>query len=152
MSGRDTLIAQLEHSRQELADLIAGIPEDRFIYPAWRVKELLAHFAGWDDAVLIALRAFLNGQEPIVVAPRGADDYNARTVQERQSLPLAHIVSEWRLTRERLLNLVRKIPEDKLDAVVVYPWGEEGPLRDLLAGQAEHERYHSREIRTLLEA
>ncbi len=152
MSGRDTLIAQLEDSRRELAGLIAGIPEDRFIYPAWRVKELLAHFAGWDDAVLIALRAFLNGQEPIVVAPRGADEYNARTVQERQSLPLAHIVSEWRLTRERLLNLIRKIPAEQLDAAVVYPWGETGPLRGLLAGQAEHERYHSREIRALLES
>ncbi len=146
MSTKAALLAHLKESRQKLADLVSAIPPEEKIYPEWRVKELLAHFAGWDDAVLIALRAFLNGSEPIVVAPRGADDYNARTVEERSPLPLEHIIREWQLNRELLLNLISQVPEEKLQATVVYPWGEEGVLYTLLESQAQHEEYHYAEI------
>ncbi|GAB4534012.1 MAG: hypothetical protein Fur0018_23700 [Anaerolineales bacterium] len=147
MSTKTALLAHLKESRQKLADLVREIPPEEKIYPAWRVKELLAHFAGWDDAVLIALRAFLNGREPVVVAPRGVDDYNARTVEERQALPLSHIIKEWQLNRELLLDLVEQIPEDKFQARVIYPWGEEGILYNLIEGQAGHDLYHWNEIR-----
>ncbi len=149
MLSKAQLIEHLKTTRQQLADLVSDIPPEEKIYPEWRVKELLAHFAGWDDAVLIALRAFLNGREPVVVAPRGVNDYNARTVEERESLPLAHIVKEWQLNRELLLDLIAQIPEEKFQSKVIYPWGEEGTLYDLVKGQADHDLYHLNEIQQM---
>lgn len=149
MSKKAEIIEKLLKTRQELKDLVADIAPEKEIYPEWGVKELLAHFAGWDDAAIAGVRGALAGKNPIIVAPRGADDYNARTVSERESLPLGHIIKEWALNRELLLDLVEQIPENKFDTQTIYPWGEEGTLGDLIVGMAEHELFHIGEISEL---
>ena len=149
MSQKTEIIEKLTRTRQEIKELIADIPPEKEIYPEWGLKELLAHFAGWDDATIAGVRGCLSGQNPIIVAPRGPNDYNARTVSERESLPLGHIIKEWELNRELLLDLVQQIPEDKFDTETIYPWGEEGSLGDLILGMAGHELFHIREISEL---
>jgi len=149
MSQKNEIIEKLIKTRQELKDLVADIAPEKEIYPEWGVKELLAHFAGWDDAAIAGVRGALAGKNPIIVAPRGPDDYNARTVSERESLPLGHIIKEWELNRELLLDLVNQIPEEKFDTQTIYPWGEEGLLGNLIVGMAEHELFHIGEIREL---
>ncbi|GAB4423704.1 MAG: hypothetical protein Kow002_13300 [Anaerolineales bacterium] len=149
MGQKEKLIELLQDTRKELADLVSDIPEDKEIYPSWRIKELLAHFAGWDDAAVAGVRACLAGQNPIIVAPLGPDDYNRRTVSEREALPLGHIIKEFDLNRELLIDLVKQVPEEKLEIQTVYPWGEEGTLENLVRGMAEHELFHIREIKAL---
>ena len=149
MGKKEELVTLLQNTRKELAALVSDIPEEKEIYPTWRVKELLAHFAGWDDAAIAGVRGCLAGQNPIIVAPLGPNDYNARTVTERESLPLGHIIKEFDLNRELLVDLVKQIPEEKFVTITVYPWGEEGPLEDLVRGMAEHELFHIREIKEL---
>ena len=149
MSQKAEIIKKLVQTRQELTDLVADIPPEKEIYPEWGVKELLAHFAGWDDAAVAGVQGALNGENPIIVAPRGPDDYNARTVSERETLPLELIIKEWEHNREALMALVESVPEDKFDTQTVYPWGEEGSLADLILGMAGHELYHIAEIREL---
>lgn len=149
MSQKAEIIEKLTKTRQEIKDLVADIPPEKEIYPEWGLKELLAHFAGWDDATAAGVRGCLAGDNPIIVAPRGPNEYNARTVSERESLPLGHIIKEWELNRKLLLDLVEKIPEDKFDTHTVYPWTEEGTLADLILGMAEHELFHIGEIREL---
>ena len=125
MSEKTEILEKLQKPRQELTDLVTDIPPEKEIYPEWRLKELLAHFAGWDDAVLIGARACLAGENPIVIAPLGPDDYNRRTVNEREALPLDHIIKEWELNRELLMDLIETIPEDKFGTQTIYPWGDE---------------------------
>jgi len=149
MNQKAEIIEKLIKTRQEIKDLVADIPPEKEIYPEWGLKELLAHFAGWDDATAAGVRGCLAGENPIIVAPRGPNEYNARTVSERESLPLGHIIKEWELNRELLLSLAQKIPEDKFDTQTIYPWGEEGTLADLILGMAEHELFHIGEIREL---
>ncbi|MCP4142691.1 MAG: DinB family protein [Chloroflexi bacterium] len=149
MSKKAEILKKLKETREELKDLVKDIPPEKEIYPEWGLKELLAHFAGWDDAALISSRACLDGENPIIVAPRGADDYNSRTVTERESLPLGHIIKEWELNRELLLDLVNEISEEKLSTKTIYPWGDEGTLSNLILGMAEHELFHISEIKGL---
>jgi len=149
MSQKEEIIKKLKQTRQELKDLVADIPPEKEIYPTWKLKELLAHFAGWDDAAADGVRSALTGEDPIIVAPRGQDDYNARTVSERETLPLGHIIKEWELNRDLLMDLVEQVPEEKLDTQTVYPWGEKGTLANLVLGMAEHELYHIAEIKEL---
>ncbi len=149
MNKKAEVMEKLRKTRQELTDLVSDIPPEKEIYPEWRVKELLAHFAGWDDAAAAGVRGCLNGENPIIVAPRGPDDYNSRTVSERETLPLGHIIKEWELNRKLLMELVEEIPEDKLETLTIYPWGEEGKLVDLILGMAGHELFHINEIREL---
>ena len=149
MSQEAEIIAKLKETRQEIKELLSDIPPEKEIYPEWGLKELLAHFAGWDDATLTGVRGCLAGQNPIIIAPRGADDYNARTVSERETLPIGHIIKEWELNRELLLDLVKQIPEEKFDTQTIYPWGEEGTLANLVLGMAGHELFHIGEIKEL---
>ena len=149
MSQKAEIIEKLLQTRKELSDLVADIPPEKEIYPEWRVKELLAHFAGWDDAATAGIRGALSGEDPIIVAPRGPDDYNARTVSERETLPLELIIKEWEHNRQELLELAESVPVDKYDTRTIYPWGEEGTLGELIMGMAEHELYHIAEIREL---
>ncbi len=149
MSKKAEIIEKLTQTRQEVKDLVSDIPPEKEIYPKWRIKELLAHFAGWDDATAAGVRGCLAGQDPIIIAPLGADDYNSRTVSEREALPLKHIVKEWELNRELLMDLVEQIPEEKFDTHTVYPWGEEGTLANLVLGMADHELFHIGEIKEL---
>lgn len=146
MGKKTEILEKLKQTRQELKDLVSDIPPEKEIYPEWGLKELLAHFAGWDDATIAGVRGCLSGQDPIIVAPRGADDYNARTVSERESLPLGHIIKEWELNRELLLDLVEQIHEEKFDTQTIYPWGEEGTLGEMILGMAGHELFHIGEI------
>ena len=149
MSQKTEIVAKLLKTRQELKDLVADIPPEKEIYPEWGLKELLAHFAGWDDAAAAGVRGALAGEDPIIVAPRGPNDFNARTVSERETLPLGLIIKEWEHNRKELLELAESVPEDKYDTRTIYPWGEEGTLGELILGMAEHELYHIAEIKEL---
>jgi hypothetical protein len=149
MSIKDEIIEELKRTRQELTDLVSDIPPEKEIYPEWRLKELLAHFAGWDDAALAGVRSCLAGKDPIIVAPLGPNDYNAKTVSEREALPLSHIVKEWQLNRELLIDLTAQIPEEKFEITTVFPWGETGTLAEMIRGISGHELFHIGEVRAL---
>ena len=133
MSIKDEIIEELKRTRQELTDLVSDIPPEKEIYPEWRLKELLAHFAGWDDAALAGVRSCLAGKDPIIVAP----------------LPLSHIVKEWQLNRELLIDLTAQIPEEKFEITTVFPWGETGTLAEMIRGISGHELFHIGEVREL---
>ena len=147
MSQKAEIIEKLNTTRQELKDLLADIPPEKEIYPDWGIKELLAHFTGWDDAAAAGVRGALAGEDPIILAPRGPDDFNARTVSERETLPLDLIIKEWEHNRQELLELTEQVPEEKFDIHTVYPWGEEGTLANLILGMAWHEHFHINEIK-----
>ncbi|GAB4397082.1 MAG: hypothetical protein OHK0052_19060 [Anaerolineales bacterium] len=136
----------LHESRQIVRAAIQDLPPDFRIYPDWTIKEFLAHFTGWDDAVLILIRAEAAGQKYIPPAFRGADVYNSQTVEERQNLPLEHILREWELNRQLLLDTLNSLTEDQLAKVVTHPWGGEGSIEQLIRDLGWHERSHAEDV------
>ena len=151
MATKDELIRWLEESHAKMEALVAQVDCDTEIYPGWTIREVLAHFTGWDDAVLASLKSHAAGGVPTVVAERGPDVYNAATVTEREALSYEHIYQEWQHTHEQLKIAIRELPPEKMEEQIVFPWGQTGNVEDLVIGLTrEHEVSHARDIETLI--
>ena len=151
MATKDELIQWLEESHAKIEQLAAQVDREAEIYPHWTIHEVLAHFTGWDDAVLASLKSHAAGGIPTVVAERGPDIYNAATVTEREALSFDHIYQEWQHTHEQLKIAIRELPPEKMNEEIIFPWGQKGNVEDLVIGLTrEHEVSHASDIEKLL--
>ena len=147
---KEALIAELDCARERLNLILDRVTPQVEIYPSWKLKQVLDHVAGWDDAVIAAILSHTRGDVPAVTAPRGIDYYNAETVTTRESLPLEHSRREYDVTREQLKQAIRDMPSDKFTQPFVSPWGKAGTMAWLVKIFVEHELEHAREIEEIL--
>ena len=150
MQNKTQIIDRFNQARDEVRALLPDIDTHLEIYPGWTIKEVLAHLAGWDDATILALKAFLAGDAPPVPAGRGIDPYNAQTVAERANLNYEQIVREWGLVREQITPLLEELTDEKMAVTIVAPWGDSMTVADMITVMAAHEEEHAHAIRTRL--
>jgi hypothetical protein len=150
MNKRDELIGILEHSRAQMLALLTEIDKNRKIYPLWTIREMLAHLTGWDDAVIAFIQSLMAGDIPATPASRGVDYYNAETVATREGLDYDHIYREFIETRKEVLSLLQAVPEDKITAHYILPWGDPGTLVDIINIFGPHEEEHAKDIEKLI--
>ena len=98
------------------------------------------------------MRSHAAGATPEALAYKGIDSYNAATVTERETLPYEHVLQEWETTRAILLQLLEDLPEEKMHATFVFPWGDIGDVPALLRIFIDHELEHALEIDRILGA
>ncbi len=151
MSDRETYIKRYEAARTEMREILKLAQGNPTIYQPWRMKEVLDHITGWDDAVIASIRSFLTGDVPATPASRGIDAYNADTVSSREAIPYEVTQREWETSRAELLDLMRKMTDEQLRTPFVLPWGPQGTIEDLVEIFTEHEETHAREIREIIE-
>ncbi len=151
MDRRETLIIRYETSRAKMIAHLDEIDRNQKIYPLWTIREILAHLSGWDDAVIGFLQALISGGIPSTPAMRGMNVYNAETVATREGLSYEHIYREYIQTRKTLLDLIRTMPEEKVNQKLTLPWGGEGTLVDLVDIFEPHESTHADDVRKLIE-
>ena len=151
MSDRETYIKRFENARAEMREILKLAQGNPTIYQPWRMKEVLDHITGWDDAVIASIKSFLAGEIPAIPASRGIDAYNAETVSSRQATPYEVTQREWETSRAELLDLMRKMTDEQLHTPFVLPWGEHGTIEDLVEIFTEHEETHAKEIREIIE-
>jgi hypothetical protein len=150
MENRRTLIEQLERSREKMTAQLDKIDLNRKIYPLWTIREMLAHLSGWDDAVIAFIRSLMEGTVPATPAARGIDVYNAETVATREGLDYDHIYREYIATRKTLMDLLRTVPEEKIHAPYILPWGERGTIVDIIHIFAPHEEEHAEDVAKII--
>jgi hypothetical protein len=151
MSDRETYSKRLETARAGMRAIVKYAQDNPTIYAPWRMKEVLDHITGWDDAVIASIRSLLAGEPPATPAARGIDYYNAQTVSSRETIPYEVTQREWEASRAILLVLIRDMTEEQLHTSFVLPWGAQGTLEDLVEIFAEHEETHANEIRAIFE-
>lgn len=151
MSDRHTYIKRLEAARLEMRKIVTYAQDNPTIYEPWRMKEVLDHITGWDDAIIASIRSLLAGETPATPAARGIDVYNAETVSSREAIPYAVTQREWETSRATLLDLIQNMTEEQLHTRFILPWGALGTIEDLVEIFTEHEETHAKEIRAILE-
>lgn len=151
MSERDTYIQRYENARNELREILKLAQGNPTIYQPWRMKEVLDHITGWDDAVIASIKSFLAGEVPATPASRGVDVYNAETVSSREAIPYEVTHREWETSRKELLDLLYKMTDEQLHTPFTLPWGDSGTIEDLVEIFTEHEETHAKEIREIIE-
>lgn len=147
---RQDLVERLLAARGRLEAAVAGIDPEGEIYAGWTIKHLLAHMAGWDDAVIAALRAHMGGQEPGTPATEGVDAYNEVSVDTRQPLSLLQVRRECELSRRALHDLLAAMPDATYEAPLLFPWGQQGSVAELIGIFVYHEEEHAAEIEELV--
>jgi len=151
MATKDELLQWMEESHRKWEKLVAQVDRNVEIYPGWTIREVLAHFAGWDDAVIASLRSHAAGGVPTVVAERGPNVYNAATITERESLSFEQIYQEWQITHAQLKATIRDLPPEKMDQSIVFPWGQVGNVENLVIGLTTgHEASHAQDVEAFL--
>jgi hypothetical protein len=151
MSDKATYIKRYETARAEMREIVKLAQGNPQIYSPWRMKEVLDHITGWDDAVIASIKSFLAGDIPATPASRGIDAYNAETVTSREAIPYEVTQREWEASRAELLDLMRKMTDEQLHTTFGFPWGDEGTIEDLVEIFTEHEETHAKEIRAIIE-
>lgn len=151
MSHRDRFIHRLETAHAEIREIVKYAQDNPTIYEPWRMKEVLDHITGWDDAVSASIRSLLAGEPPATPASRGIDYYNAETVSSREAIPYEVTQREWEASRAELLGLIRQMTDDQLHTAFVLPWGAEGTIETLVEIFTEHEETHAKEIKEIIE-
>ncbi len=151
MSDKQTYINRYETARAEMREIVKLAQGNTTIYQPWRMKEVLDHITGWDDAVIASIKSFLAGDIPATPASRGIDAYNVETVTSRETIPYEVTQREWEASRAELLGLMQKMTDEQLHTSFVFPWGDEGTIEDLVEIFTEHEETHAKEIRAIIE-
>lgn len=131
--------------------MVAQIDSKSEVYPGWKMKQVLAHITGWDEAATASIKAFVQGNEDSIVAYRGIDEYNERSVETRQDLNEEQTRKEWEIARIELKVLLESIPPEKFGVEILFPWGQRAPLTNLVNIIIYHERDHVEEIKALTE-
>ena len=151
MSNREIYIKRYEKARAEMREIVELARGNPTIYQPWRMKEVLDHITGWDDAVIASIKSFLAGEVPATPASRGIDAYNAETVTSREAIPYEVTRREWEVSRTKLLGLLDKMSDEQLHTLFGFPWGGQGTIEDLVDIFVEHEETHAKEIREIIE-
>jgi hypothetical protein len=151
MSDLDTYIQRYETAREEMREILNLAKGNPTIYEPWRMKEVLDHITGWDDAVIASIKSFLAGEVAATPASRGIDAYNTDTVTSREAIPYEVTQREWEASRTELLSLLQRMTDEQLHISFVLPWGAQGTIEDLVEIFTEHEETHAKEIRTIIE-
>jgi hypothetical protein len=151
MDEIDLLIERLDQARQALQVILDMTEASLDIYPSWKQKELLAHLAGWDEAAIASIQAYLAGNAPVIPAGAGINAYNAESVARRVPLSLEQVRQECLQRREQLKALILQMETKKLFAPLVLPWKGTGTVAQIVEIYAEHELEHAEELRTILE-
>jgi hypothetical protein len=151
MSHKEDYIQRYEKARTEMVEILKLAKGNPTIYEPWRMKEVLDHITGWDDAVIASIKSFLAGEVPATPASRGIDAYNADTVSSREAIPYEVTQREWETSRAELLDLMGKMTNEQLHTPFILPWGSKGTIEDLVEIFTEHEETHAKEIREIIE-
>lgn len=115
-----TLAEALERAAAGWAQLkaaYAGLSEEELTRPgvngSWSVKDVVAHVAAWHDEAYRAISGALAGGEYPRFDDAAVDAFNARVYEARRDLPLDQVLADAERSHERLVALLRGLPEER---------------------------------------
>jgi Mycothiol maleylpyruvate isomerase N-terminal domain len=160
---KQSCLESMSASWAELSAVLARIPPDRLTEPEvigdWSVRDLLAHFAGYERYVAAEVFATLEGREassrerygrddlPTAAADADEDAGNAWVVDFARTRSVEDAVAEFEWAHHRLVEAVAACPDGALDDPQRFPRFGGRSLAEILPGQCwSHHRQHLPEL------
>jgi uncharacterized protein (TIGR03083 family) len=151
MAVKEELIRKLADSHQQIEQLVGQVDRNLEIYPGWTVREVLAHFSGWDEAAVDSLKSHAAGRTPAEAAGGDHDTYNLESIRRYESLDFERIYQMWQRNHEQLKIAIRDLPPEKMEEAFTFPWGQSGNVEDLVVGlTTDHETIHMKDVKNLI--
>jgi hypothetical protein len=120
--------------------------------PQWNVKDVLAHLAGAERAMLRTAQASARGDDPQLPDGYDNDVFNARQVAKRKDQSVAQILDELKGIHKDMSAFLDNITQEQMTRMGEHPLEGEIPLKDLLVVIYTHEVTHCNEIQNALRA
>ncbi len=123
---REQLLRKIEKAWAALQASYAGLGETEMTRPGvtgdWSVKDILAHVTTWEEEALRGLPVIERGERPqrYSVLYGGIDAFNEQMTEEKRPLSLQQVMADLAATHERLLELVRRAPEELIASDTRY--------------------------------
>jgi hypothetical protein len=114
------LISEFVATRRQIVDLASSLAppqQDAVFLGVWSVKDLLAHFVGWDYANMEAVEAIRAGRLPAFYAQADCDwaIFNAGLVAEYGQGDFADLLASAEASHGELVGLLKAIPLEEFD-------------------------------------
>ncbi len=146
----EDLISKMEQSRAKLDAALDKIAPQLEIYPAWKVKQVMDHIAGWDVLVYQTLEDYVRGEPPSNAVFGGIDRYNAESVTERKALSLEQSQQAYKAARERVIQVLHGLPPEMVNRKYSAPWGGMCTIASIVRIFVSHEQEHAQQIEEVL--
>jgi hypothetical protein len=145
-----SLLRKMERSRARLNAALDEIAPQVEILPAWKVKQVMDHVAGWDELVNLTLVAYSEGKAPPMMKDKGIDQYNEASVSARKELSIEQSRKAYDDARQKVLMTLRELPPEMLDKEYPAPWGGTCTILSIMKIFVSHELEHARQIEDAL--
>ncbi len=145
-------LEQLEELFNYLLNLINLYPENlktAIIFDQWSLKDILAHFIGWNKLTTDDIKRTLKGKtkDNIWIDDAEIDLFNKTEVNKRSTLNWDEVLNEFIISFEELFNTYKSIPPEFRKANL-NPNEEGFPISLSLMVDVKHFIYHIFEIET----
>jgi hypothetical protein len=176
---KDALTAAAADVRAGWEAMIAELGPEGLERPgatgSWRVRDVLAHFNGWDRWQLVQLRSAFTGETPTDEELTGGIDYpanddmhedamNAMFLAGTSDLPLDDVLAHWREVSAIRADWIDAASQTDLESVIGADWAggtnrifrlvsevpsaaNHEPVWHRLLDQVEHQRHHLAVVR-----
>jgi DinB superfamily len=118
--NRDRVLRRIDEEWTAFTASYHGLDETALLTPGvtgtWSIRDLIAHVTWWEEEALTHVPQLLEGGR----APRysvlygGIDAFNALMTERKSRLSLAQVFEEQAQTHQRLIALVKRVPESAL--------------------------------------
>jgi hypothetical protein len=152
ISRKDQILSDLIGTRQNILAEVSGLSErkqDQVFLGIWCVKDLLAHFIGWDETNIDATKSVLKGQLPAFYQHRDQDwqTYNAMLVKKHKRDSFQELLGAVKGSQKKLIEFLQTIlPEHFNKDFGVRFRGYKVTIQRLLEAEWKDEQAHLQQI------
>ncbi len=152
LAERTQLVDLLDRAREEMCAVASLAVANEIVYrdSGWRVRDVIAHVAAWDEEARRSLEAFLRGELYQIPDFVSDDVYNHQTHERWANADVAAVWATWEAARTRLKEALGRFDATTAAGELVAPWGAPGTVHMVIREIAQHEREHAADVRAAL--
>lgn len=143
---KEDMLAKLAESRRDLHRATQGLSGEEMtqvqVEGVWTIKDVLGHIASWEEICLEPLRRYADGDPFKVEAIKDYLILNEELAARKQDIPLDAILDELDAIRQELVAAASKLSAEQWEQRVLFPWGDEGAVAEMLDELYQHELEH----------
>jgi len=118
MSDKTATLNTLHEEYRNFHEAFTGLDEEqlsRIWFGQWSVKDIIAHVAGWEREMTVALQRMALGERP---TPDGvdysdSDAWNAKFASIARAVDARTLIAGWEQTHMTFVNAARALPDDR---------------------------------------
>ena len=149
---KEQVLSDLIETRQKILAEAANLSDDQqdqVFLGIWSVKDLLAHFIGWDETNLHAIKSVLAGQLPSFYEQHDRDwqTHNAMLVKKHKKGSFQKLLATAKDSQKKLIEFLQSVPPENFNKDFGVRFrGYKVTIQRLLEAEREDEQTHLGQI------